>query len=445
VTATETAASFEVGHVERLRGELRLPGDKSIAHRALLFNALGAGEAEVAIRHPGQDVRSTAGALGTLGALVATTDEAGEVRYHVRGGGTPTSAALPGDGGETLDCGNSGTSMRLLSGALAGRPAPVRLIGDASLTRRPMERVAGPLRRMGALIETSDGHAPLAINGQRPLRALPHELPVASAQVLGSITLAALAADGQTTIDSPGPTRDHTERLLSWLGAPVSRQGSRTTVSGPAGFEARSIEVPGDISSAAAWLVVGALHRDAEIRLRNVAVNPTRLAIVEVLRRMGAAIELIPGRTAGPEPVGDLVVRGGRPLRSIELAGREVAELIDELPLLGVAMAAAEGTSQLRDAAELRVKESDRIALVVRGLRAIGADADELPDGWRVRGGTPRDAEIETAGDHRIAIAFAVAATCGVASGVTIDDPGCVDVSYPGFWDDLRSVAIGAA
>jgi 3-phosphoshikimate 1-carboxyvinyltransferase len=304
-----------------------------------------------------------------------------------------------------------------------------------------MERVAKPLRDMGASVETTDGHAPFRVVGSRPLRALDHQLPVASAQVLGAITLAALAADGTTRITSPGPTRDHTERLLGWLGAPVGRDDSVTTISGPAGFAARSITVPGDVSSSTAWLVAAALHPDAELRLRDVALNPTRLAIVDVLRTMGAAIEIEPGADRGPEPVGELVVRGGTPLQAIELSGARVSELIDELPLLGIAMAAAEGTSELRDARELRVKESDRIALMVRGLRSIGADAQELPDGWRIRRGASREASIETGGDHRIAMAFAIAATSSVAAGVTLDDSECVDVSYPGFWADLARVA----
>jgi 3-phosphoshikimate 1-carboxyvinyltransferase len=303
-----------------------------------------------------------------------------------------------------------------------------------------MERVAAPLRQMGADIQTTDGHAPLTITGRRRLRAMRHVLPVASAQVLGAVTLAALSADGTTTIETPGPTRDHTERLLTWLGAPVQRAGSVTTIEGPASVAARSVMVPGDVSSAAAWLVAGAMHPNAELRLRGVSLNPTRLAIVDVLREMGADITLRPGDASGPEPAGDILIRGGTELRAIELAGPRVAELIDELPLLGVAMAAATGTSELRDAAELRVKESDRIALVVQGLRAIGADAEELPDGWRVRRGIAREASIETHGDHRIAMAFAIAATCRVAASVTLDDPDCVDVSYPGFWTDLARV-----
>lgn len=437
-------APVRIGRSARLAGALRLPGDKSIGHRALLFNALAEGEAEVTTFRPGADVRSTAGALAALGAIPATgADPDGTMRFTVSGGGTAAAARLPGAGGEVLDCGNSGTTMRLFSGALAGRPMTVELDGDASLSRRPMERVAVPLRRMGAGIVTNDGHAPLRITGARPLAALAHTLQVASAQVLGAVTLAALAAPGRTDIDVPGPTRDHTERLLAWMGAPVARAGLRTTIVGPAGFRARSLAVPGDISSAGTWLVAAAVHPSAEVRLRHVALNPTRLAIVDVLRDMGADIEVIKDADggAGPEPTGDLVVRGGRPLRAIRLEGPRVAELIDELPVLAVAMAAADGVSELHDAAELRVKESDRIALMVQGLRAIGVDAEELPDGWRVAPGRPRDATIETAGDHRIAMAFAIAALGGVAGTITLDDGGCVDVSYAGFWDDLASIA----
>ena len=342
--------------------------------------------------------------------------------------------------------------MRLLAGALAGRPGTATLIGDASLSGRPMERIAVPLRAMGATIETSDGHAPLRITGHRPLLAVAHRPAVASAQVIGCLSLAALAADGTTSVEVPGPTRDHTERMLAWLGAPVRREGLVTTIDGPAGYAARSLTVPGDISSAAAWLVAGALHPEAEIRLEGIGLNPSRVGIIDVLREMGADIEVVldggalgaPGATGAPgdqpEPVGTLTVRGGRPLRAIEIDGDRVADVIDELPLIGVAMAAAEGRSELRDAAELRVKESDRIALVAANLAAIGAHVDERPDGWIVSRGRPRAADIHTQGDHRIAMAFAIAAACGVAGTVRIDDPACAAVSYPSFWTDLETL-----
>ena len=314
-----------VGQAARIRGELRLPGDKSIAHRALLFDALGVGEADVRIPVPGGDVRSTVGVLAALGALLDEVPEPdGVVRYRVRGGGTAGAACLPGAGGELLDHGNAGTSMRLSMGALAGRVAAARQTGDASLSIRPMERVAVPLRQMGASVSTVDGHAPVTIRGARPLRALHHDLPVASAQVLGAVTLAALAADGRTTITTPGPTRDHTERLLAWLGAPVWRDGFTTTVGGPVGFAARDIDVPGDISSAAFWLAAAALHPDAELRIRGVGLNPSRTAIIDVLREMGADITVEERDPTGAEPVGDLVVRGGAAIHGIRIDGARV-------------------------------------------------------------------------------------------------------------------------
>ncbi len=444
-----TDVGSQPGRVEvaaRIRGELRLPGDKSIAHRALLFDALGEGEANVRIPSPGGDVRSTAGVLAALGAVLdESRDIDGLMHYRVRGGGTANAACLPGVGGELLDHGNAGTSMRLSMGALAGRVATARQTGDASLSGRPMERVASPLRAMGATVSTVDGHAPVTIRGARPLIAMHHDLPVASAQVLGAISLAALAADGRTTIATPGPTRDHTERLLSWLGAPIRRDGCTITVEGPVGFRARDIDVPGDISSAAFWLAAAALHPDAELRIRAVGLNPSRTAIIDVLREMGADITIAESDPTGPEPVGDLVVRGGATIRGIRIDGTRVADLIDELPLLAIVMAAADGPSEVRDATELRHKESDRIALVVAGLRAIGVDADELPDGWVVRprahrGDRPVAAPIVTHGDHRIAMAFAIAAVTGIADGVTIDDPACAEVSYPTFWTDLAQL-----
>jgi len=434
---------WRVAAAARLAGDLRLPADKSVAHRALLFNAMGTGRAEVTLYRPGDDVISTVSALRTLGAIEAVTDDGeGITRVTIHGGGSETGAKLPGDGGETLDCGNSGTAMRLFAGALAGRPATATLIGDASLSGRPMERIAEPLRLVGGGIATRDGHAPLVIAGQRPLRAMRHDLSVASAQVLGCLTLAGLAADGTTTISVPGPTRDHTERMLAWLGVPIRRDGLTTSVVGPVGFAARHMSAPGDISSAAAWLVAGALHPTALITLEGVGLNPSRIGIIRVLQEMGADIEVKPDAepSAGPEPIGRISVRGGRRLTAIRIAGDRVADIIDELPLIGVAMAAADGQSELRDAGELRVKESDRIALVVANLVAIGAQAEELPDGWRVARGMARDARIDTHGDHRIAMAFAIGASAGVAGTVEIDDPDCAAVSYPTFWSDLEKL-----
>jgi 3-phosphoshikimate 1-carboxyvinyltransferase len=418
----------------RLRGRLRLPSDKSVGHRALIANALAGGAATVTLRHPGDDLASTIGCLRALGVAIST--EAEDDELHVALDGDLGSPAL----GAILDCGNSGTTMRLLAGALAGREISSTLDGDASLRRRPMERVAEPLRAMGATVETDGGRPPLRVAGHATLRAMDHHLPVASAQLVAAICLAALSADGETSIETPGPTRDHTERLLAWMGVPIRRDGHVTTISGPTRPESRSLTVPGDPSAATAWLVAASIHPDAELELIGVGLNPTRLGVIEVLRQAGAEIEIHRKAGDGPEPIGDIVVRSAARLAPIRIDGEKVAELIDELPLLAIAMAAIDGESELRGAGELRVKESDRIAATVAGLGTIGANVEELPDGWRVRRGEPRDAVITTQGDHRIAIAFAIAALTGVASSARLDDAGCASVSYASFWQDLEAV-----
>jgi 3-phosphoshikimate 1-carboxyvinyltransferase len=430
---TVAAAPASIVPASRLRGTIEPPGDKSIAHRALIVNALSGGPATVDVRAPGRDVLSTAACLRSLGVEVDAVELDGITRFSVRG--------RPAATGVSLDCGNSGTTMRLLAGALAGLPLEARLDGDASLRARPMERVATVLRAAGAAVHTTDGHAPLTVAGSTGLRGVTHRLPVASAQLLGVAALAGLAAQGTTRVEVPGPTRDHTERLLAAAGIPIRRDGPVTTLDGPVRPSPISLRVPGDLSSAAPWLVAAALHPDADLTITGVGLNPTRTALLDLLRRMGVTVETSVADDVAGEPVGEIRVRSGGRLCPVEVHGDEVASLIDELPLIGVLMARAGGGSVLRDAAELRVKESDRITTTVAGLRAIGADAEELPDGWRVAPGQPRDAAIATRGDHRIAIAFAVAAVAGVASAVRLDDPDCVSVSYPGFWADLAAVS----
>lgn len=428
---TLAATPRTVERARRLRGRLELPGDKSIAHRALIVNALSGGPATVSVRSPGRDVLSTAACLRGLG--VSVDERRDGAMTHFTLSGSPSRDAK-------IDCGNSGTTMRLLAGALAGLPLRVRLDGDDSLRCRPMERVATLLRACGAEVTTTDGRAPMTVAGRERLRPGSHRLPVASAQVLGAGALAALAADGETRIETPGPTRDHTERMLAAAGVDVRRDRQLTTVRGPARPRPLSLRVPGDVSSAAPWLVAAALHPDADVTLTGVGLNPTRTALVDLLRAMGADVEARLTDRTGPEPVGELRVRGGRPLRAVDVRGTDASALIDELPLVAVAMAAADGASEVRDAAELRVKESDRVAATVAGLNAIGASAEERPNGWRVSRGLPRRASIRTHGDHRIGMAFAVAATAGVAPGVELDDPDCVAVSYPTFWSDLEAL-----
>ncbi|HZK04219.1 MAG TPA: 3-phosphoshikimate 1-carboxyvinyltransferase [Actinomycetaceae bacterium] len=436
----------------RLRGTIHLPADKSIAHRALLFNAMGHGGARVQMHAPGEDVRTTAAALATLG-LVEVDGDGETVAYRVTGGGTPKGARLPGTDEIRIDCGNSGTLMRLLAGAATTRPGRTVLTGDESLSSRPMERVAEPLRSIGASIATTDGHPPVVIDGGVTLQPGHHVLRVASAQVLGAIILASLPTPGLTEITVPGATRDHTERMLAWLGAHIVRDGYTTRLTGPAAWEPRDITVPADPSAAAFWLVAGTVHPDAEITIPHVGLNPTRLGVVRVLERMGAQIETRPSETHGPEPAGDLAVRSAGNLRAVDLGSDDVADVIDELPVLAVAMAAATGTSTVSGAGELRVKESDRIRLVVDGLQAMGVDATETADGWRITGGALRaslrsrqphqdPAIIRTSGDHRIAMAFAIANLTGVGTrGAVVDDPACAAVSYPAFWQDLESLS----
>jgi 3-phosphoshikimate 1-carboxyvinyltransferase len=416
----------------RLRGRLELPADKSIGHRALIVNALSGGPATVTMRAPGLDLRSTVACLRALGVTVTEETSGARTRFTISG--LPHLDA-------TLDCGNSGTTMRLLAGAVAALPLRVTFDGDASLRSRPMERVASLLRAAGADAVTTDGHAPMVVTDRHELVAMTHRLPVASAQLVGAAALAALGAAGETRIETPAPTRDHTERILAAAGVDIRRDGLATTVRGPAKPQPLTMTVPGDISSAAPWLVAGAIHPEADITLHGVGLNPSRTALVALLRRMGADVEMSVSDDSGPEPIGELRVRGGRRLSAVVIGGAEVAPLIDELPLVAIAMAAADGRSELRDAGELRVKESDRISATVEGLRGIGANVDELPDGWRVSRGEPATARIATHGDHRIAIAFAIAAAAGVAASVELDDADCVSVSYPGFWDDLATVA----
>ncbi|CAN5835008.1 3-phosphoshikimate 1-carboxyvinyltransferase [soil metagenome] len=431
--------------VRRLAGEVVLPSDKSIAHRALIFCALAAGDSTIRLRQPGADVRSTIAALASLGVPVALVESDAGLLVSV--GGLGEEGALGRLAGGQADCGNSGTTMRLLTGALASGRGRAVLSGDSSLGSRPMERVAGPLRAMGALIETADGHAPLQIDGRWPLRAGGHELPMASAQVLGAICLAALAADGVTTVRVPGPTRDHTERMLRGMGALVERQalaggGSVTTVHGPAELGAVTMQVPADFSSTAAWIVAAAIHPDAEVRLPAVGLNPTRTALLDLLREMGADIDITSETDAGGEPVGDVQVRSCGRLRAVSVGPELVPALIDELPLIAVAMAAADGTSEVRGATELRLKESDRISAMSAALTGAGARVEELSDGWRISPGRPADAHVATLGDHRIAMAMAVAAWSGLAQSVSLDETDSVAVSYPSFWTD--AAALGA-
>ncbi|MDO8614462.1 MAG: 3-phosphoshikimate 1-carboxyvinyltransferase [Dehalococcoidia bacterium] len=423
-----------VRRAHALRGTIVPPGDKSISHRAALFNAIARGEAVVENFQRGADCLATLRCLRRLGVSWSLDESSLRIKGAGRGGLREPEAVL--------DCRNSGTTMRLLSGLLAAQPFFSVLTGDASLRSRPMARVIDPLLKMGARIHGRDGDtkAPLAIRGAG-LRGLHYRLPVASAQVKSALILAGLYAEGETTLEEPAPTRDHTERMLQAMGASVTfGEGPAVTVRPLAAeLSPLSLRVPGDISAAAPWLVLGALHPDAEIRIAGVSVNPTRTGILDALAMMGADISIEEQRQWGPEPVADLVVRSSR-LQGMVIGGDLVPRAIDELPLLALAGCLAQGETLIKDASELRLKESDRIRTTAAGLRRLGARVDETPDGMRIAGGQAlRGATVSSYGDHRLAMMLAVAG--GLADGETVVHKSqSVAVSYPWFWSDLEAL-----
>jgi 3-phosphoshikimate 1-carboxyvinyltransferase len=420
--------------VSRLVGHLALPGDKSISHRAVLIGAICDGETHVTGFGRSADTESTIGAVRALSVDVAEPDH-DTLRIVGRG---LRGLSAPG---QPIDCGNAGTLVRLLSGILAGQESQsFELVGDASLSARPMRRVVDPLLQMGALIEATEGHLPLRVRG-RPLAPITYELPVASAQVKSAILLAGLyAKGGETTVVEPTPTRDHTERLLAAAGARIVRRERSVSV-GPGGrLVLGSVEVPGDFSSAAPFLVAASLLPGSELHLHGVNLNPRRTGLLDILERMGARITVYNRREIGGEPGGDLEIRSAE-LTGTNVGAREVPLAIDELPLFALAASCARGDSVLRGAKELRAKESDRIEATVDALRAIGAHVRSTSGGLVVRGvpARPRGGRIESRGDHRIAMLGAVAGLAS-ADGVTIDDPDCVAVSFPGFFELLREL-----
>jgi 3-phosphoshikimate 1-carboxyvinyltransferase len=447
--------------VPMLSGAIEVPGDKSITHRAVMFNALSDGVATVTGAGLGGDCLSTAGAMRALGAQVQRRWEHGVLTDDLRhepgtGADVREGAVLQvrGAGGvgltepvDVIDAGNSGTTARLLSGVLAAQPFFSVLTGDESLRSRPMGRVITPLRMMGARIEARARGSllPFAV-APGALRGISYSLPVASAQLKSALILAGLYADGETVIDSPEASRDHTERLLIAQGAAVTSDASGLSVRvRPTGRALRAVDVavPGDISSAAFWLVAACIHPHARVTVGNVGVNPSRTGIVDALRAMGATIEVTNERVVGGEPVADLTASSAH-LRGVGIGGAIVPRLVDELPVLAVAAAVADGTTTISDAAELRVKESDRIATVAEGLKALGVSVTERPDGMVIAGrGTVAGGEVSSHGDHRIAMAFAVAGLVATG-GVIIGGAAAVDISYPAFWPTLARIAPGS-
>jgi 3-phosphoshikimate 1-carboxyvinyltransferase len=399
-----------------LHGSVQVPGDKSVSHRALMLAAIAEGNSRIRGFLEGEDTRATAAVL---------SPSAGE--RHVHGVGLH---GLRGSS-QPLDCGNAGTGMRLLTGLLAGQAFDSTLIGDASLSKRPMRRVTDPLALMGAHIDTHDGMPPLRVRGGQPLQGIRYELPVASAQVKSALLLAGLYAGGDTEIIEPHPTRDYTERMLEAFGWPIAFAPGRARLTGGHTLRAADVDVPADFSSAAFFLVAASIVPGSELRLPAVGLNPRRTGLLQALRLMGADITVEHQRESGGEPVGDLVVRHA-PLHGVELPEALVPDMIDEFPVLFIAAAVASGRTVIRGAAELRVKESDRIATMATGLRTLGVSIEETPDGAIIHGGGVGAGAVESHLDHRIAMSFAVAGL--VASGpVRVNDCRHVATSFPGF------------
>jgi 3-phosphoshikimate 1-carboxyvinyltransferase len=427
-------AAMTIGRVRLVvRGEVRVPGDKSVSHRALMFGSLAEGRSRVRGVLQSADIESTAGALRTLGWPVPPLGP----DMAVEGSGL-TRSPVPST---RLDLGNSGTSTRLLMGIVAGYPIQSTFTGDASLSRRPMKRVATPLTEMGARIEFDGGMdgLPLTVFGGN-LTGLDWKLDTASAQVKSALLMAGVTGQVAVVIREPAPTRDHTERMLRAQGAAIDVGGGIIVLDPPKRLEPLDITVPGDPSSAAFFACLAALADAGTITIRDVGLNPGRCGFIAVLRRMGARIDIVDRNDTGAEPLGDLVVRPVH-LSGTRIDGDEVPSLIDELPALACVAARAHGETVISGAAELRVKESDRIAAVVANLRNVGVDVDEAPDGMRIRGTRePLTGAVQTHGDHRLAMAFGVLGSSPQAD-FGIDDKECVAVSYPEFWRDLAHVA----
>ncbi len=412
----------------RLRGRFEPPGDKSIGHRLALLAAVASGRSRLEGFPPGQDCASTLGVLRALSVEVDQEEDAVEIQGRgLRGLAAPTAP---------LDCGNSGSTARMAAGILAGQSFESRLVGDESLSRRPLDRVVVPLTRMGASIETDRGFLPMTMAGGGRLRGIDYELPIASAQVKTAVLFAGLYADGVTRVREAVASRNHTELALSAFGAsPIVRPGE-IEIRSPASLSSGRHQIPGDFSSAAFFMGAAAFLAGSELLVENVGLNPTRALFLEALREMGADIEVESAPGDASERKGRVFIRG-RELRGVRIPREKVPALIDELPILAVVAAFASGETRVEGASELRVKESDRLSAIVEGLRALGADVIELEDGFEIRGGKPlRPARLRSFGDHRMVMAWAVAAL-GVEGECEIDHLDHVRISYPGFWQTL--------
>jgi 3-phosphoshikimate 1-carboxyvinyltransferase len=407
-----------------LKGKLRVPGDKSISHRSIMLGSLAEGTTKVSGFLEGEDALATLAAFRAMGVEIEGPNE-GNVTIH--GVGMHGLKAPEGD----VYVGNSGTSIRLLSGLLAGQNFDVTLTGDKSLSGRPMKRVTDPLALMGAAIDSNDGKPPLKINGGSALKAIHYDLPMASAQVKSCVLLAGLYADGVTSVTEPAPTRDHTERMLTGMGYEINVDGDTVSLTGGGKLTATEIDVPSDISSATFFMVGAAISPGSDLTLTHVGINPTRIGVINILREMGADITLLNERETGGEPVADIQVRYS-PLKGINIPEDQVPLAIDEFPAIFIAAACADGQTVLTGAEELRVKESDRIQAMADGLAALDVDATATPDGIIINGGLIGSGELDSVGDHRIAMSFAMAA---LQAGGTIQINDCANVatSFPNF------------
>lgn len=424
---------MEFTKCRRISGEINIPGDKSISHRAVMFGALAQGITEVSHFLKSADCRSTISCFRKMGIEIEETNDI----LKIHGKGLHGLSAPSG----ILDTGNSGTTTRLISGILAGQPFTSRLTGDDSICRRPMGRIITPLTQMGAYIASDRGNdcAPLTIQG-KPLKSIHYLSPVASAQVKSCVLLAGLYADGPVSVTEPALSRNHTELMLASFGAAVSSKGCTARILPDPGLTGQRVEVPGDISSAAYFIAAALLLPGSELLIRRVGINPTRDGILRVIEAMGGSVEKQNISVQAGEPTADLLVRASS-LHGTVVEGALIPTLIDEIPILAVLAACAEGETVIRDAAELKVKESNRLDIMVRSLAAMGADITGTEDGMVIRGGKPlHGAVIDSHLDHRIAMSFAIAALA--AEGVTtLERAECVDISYPGFYEDLRRIA----
>lgn len=409
-----------------LQGRMRVPGDKSISHRSIMLGSLAEGTTHVSGFLQGEDCLCTLNAFRAMGVHIEGPSDDGKVIIH--GVGLHGLKAPPHD----LDMGNSGTSMRLMAGLMSGQAFAVRMVGDTSLSKRPMKRVTVPLAQMGAQIDTTEaGTPPLFVHGGRKLKGIHYDMPVASAQVKSSLLLAGLYAEGETSVTEPAPTRDHTERMLRGFGYSVTTEGNRISLQGGGKLTATNIDVPSDISSAAFFMVGASIAPGSDLLLEHVGMNPTRTGVIDILRLMGANLEVLNAREVGGEPVADIRVRAA-PLKGIQIPEELVPLAIDEFPVLFIAAAFAEGQTVLTGAEELRVKESDRIQVMADGLQACGVDAQPTPDGIIINPGNFNGGTVDSHGDHRIAMAFTMAALCA-KQPIVINDCANVNTSFPGF------------